>query len=170
MKDVSCLFKGTQKTHFGAFSLRTGDQNAKKNLNSEEQEMINSAKEKCNKRKPVIETMTPVRLKQSTYSKVTGILAHINQKAIGKKVRADDVIALSLTLVKNEHYRQLEDASLTNADRMEILFEKFKSRKNNATRDDFLGALLKGEISPNRGMKTQPTTDKRTVELVGATV
>jgi len=96
-------------------------------------------------------------------------LEKINQKAMGKKVRADDVISLSLTLIKNEHFKHLQEASLTNAERMEMLFQEFKSKNKTATKDTFLGALLKGEITQKAETQTSQISNKESMQVVGAT-
>ncbi len=129
--------------------------------------MTNSGKKKCITKKSENAPMTPVRLKQVTYQKLTSILDKINQKDQGKKVRADDVVTLSLTLLKNEHLKRLQDNSLTNTDRMEILFQEFKSKNKNATKDLFLGALLKGDLSSDSSTKVLAFSNPPLAEVEG---
>ncbi len=127
-------------------------------------------KEKVAARKPTTEAMTPVRLKQETYKKLSSMLEKVNQKDFGKKVRADDVILLSLNLLGSEHLDTLKEESLTNTDRMEMMFREYKAKHKSATKDMFYGAIISGAIGSTSESKTTPVTSKKPMHVVGATV
>ena len=124
--------------------------------------------EKCSKTKSDLASSTPIRVSQETYKKLISLLEKVNQKDFGKKIRSDDVIGLSLTLLKTEHFQRLHDESLTNADRMEILFREYKNKNKTATKEIFYGALLKGEIVPNQETKTASAATKKPLQLAEA--
>ncbi len=92
-------------------------------------------------------SLRPVRLQQSTFQKLTDLLAKVNQKEGGKRVRADDVILLALSMVSDSHIVQLRDKSLTNADRVDKAYRDYVVQKGVISKDAFLGLLLDGKTS-----------------------
>jgi hypothetical protein len=89
---------------------------------------------------------SPVRLKQSTKAKLTDLLGKANKLKAGRKIKPDDVIGFGLDLVTDEHLEQICSRSLTNKDRLEMLFRKVSKEKRGISRDEFLGMLLDGKI------------------------
>ncbi len=90
---------------------------------------------------------SPVRVKQSTKAKLTDLLGKANKLKAGRKIKPDDIIGFGLSLVTDEHLEQICSRSLTNKDRLEILFRKISKEKRGISRDEFLGMLLDGKVA-----------------------
>jgi hypothetical protein len=52
-------------------------------------------------------------------------------------VKADDLISFALDLVTDTHILSLRDASLSNTDRLEMLFQQHKKKRKALTKDQF---------------------------------
>ena len=91
------------------------------------------------------------RIKAETDRKLLAILKRLNSKEFGRKLRADDVIKLSISLLKDEHFKKLQDTTLTNTDRLELLYKQHSSKDKNITRDSFIGLVLAGKIDTSAG-------------------
>jgi len=74
------------------------------------------------------------------------LLRRANKNKLGRKVKTDDLICFSLELVTDEHLTQICDKTLTNKDRLEILFRKASKDRKGLTRDEFFGLLLDGKV------------------------
>lgn len=83
-----------------------------------------------------------VRVSNETRKILNRLLDKANKKSFGKKIKADALFAISLGLLTDKHIKELQDGSLTNADRLDMAFKEFKKRNSGATRDEFLGSLL----------------------------
>lgn len=89
----------------------------------------------------------PVRLKRGTKAKLDDFLRRANKKEAGKRIKPDDLVGFSLDLLTDDHLDQICDRSLTNKDRLEMLFKKVAKERRGTTRDEFLGMLLDGKVS-----------------------
>lgn len=87
----------------------------------------------------------PVRLKQSTFEKLTEILSKTNQKEGGKRVKADDVLGLALSLLNESHINQLRERSQSNADRLDRAHRDYIASKGAIGKDAFLGLVIEGK-------------------------
>lgn len=85
-------------------------------------------------------------MKQKTRDKMDDLLRRANKNKLGRKVKTDDLICFSLELVTDEHLTQICDKTLTNKDRLEILFRKASKDRKGLTRDEFFGLLLDGKV------------------------
>jgi len=108
--------------------------------------VVTPIKEKSTKKPKTTKTAAAVRLSQPTRKILQQILDRVNKKEFGKRIKADDAIATGLSLIGSDHINQMVDNSLTNSDRIEILFRKTTKTKT-MNRDEFLGKLLSGELS-----------------------
>ncbi|MGE4233554.1 MAG: hypothetical protein AB7F43_09520 [Bacteriovoracia bacterium] len=86
-------------------------------------------------------------VKKDTKRRVLQELAKINKKNFGKRVHTDELISMALGLIQSEHVIRLQEESLSNADRLEQEYEKFAEKNQSVSKDEFLGKLLRGEIS-----------------------
>jgi hypothetical protein len=89
----------------------------------------------------------PIRVKQRTKAKLEQLLKQTNKDRIGRRIKADDLIWCGLALINDVHIAEIRDNSLSNKDRMELLFQQFLQSRRGATREDFLGELLKGRLN-----------------------
>lgn len=88
----------------------------------------------------------PIRIRQKTKARLEQLLRQTNKDRSGRKVKADDLICFSLELLTEQHLIEIGDSLLSNKDRLELLFQQFVKGRRGATRDDFLGELLKGKL------------------------
>lgn len=114
------------------------------NINDEQRKREGKLSEK----KKVYKVNTEsIRIKRETKKRIQAELAGINKKDFGKKVQADALISLALSLVTPEHLRALRDSSLSNRDRLEQRYHEYCKNVRKVTRDEFFGVLLEGARS-----------------------
>ncbi len=70
-----------------------------------------------------------------------------NKKAYGRKIRDSEILAKALTLVDQNHLSELQQETLSEKDRLHMAHENFQKANGKITLDQFIGKLLKGEIS-----------------------
>ena len=101
-----------------------------------------------------------MRVRRETKRRIAAELARVNKKDFGRKVRADDLIVLALSLVEERHITGLQERSLSNADRIEQRYQAFVKDHGPIAKDVFLGKLLAGETltaSMRAGAKSSAT-------------
>jgi len=100
--------------------------------------------ENQNAQKPVKKatTASSLRVKPETRKRFLSELAKVNKKSYGRKVRADQLLSLLLTLVRPEHIQQLQQGSLSNSDRLEMRYREHVKKFGPVSKDEFLGLLL----------------------------
>ena len=94
-------------------------------------------------------SMTAIRVRKETRRKIVTVLTRINKKDFGRKIRADELIALALDTVTEQEIAALQQQSMTNADRIEAAFRAHLKRHPGITKDQFLGTLLNSQLSTN---------------------
>ncbi len=99
--------------------------------------------------KPI--STTSIRVKKETRKKVLYELAKANRKDFGRKLRTDDLIALAMTLLQPEHIVQLQEGTLSNADRLEKKFKEHVAKHGSMSKDAFIGKLLKADLNTEKG-------------------
>mgnify|MGYP001348423100 FL=1 len=87
-------------------------------------------------------TASSLRVKPETRKRFLNELAKVNKKSYGRKVRADQLLSLLLTLVRPEHIQQLQQGSLSNSDRLEMRYREHVKKFGPTSKDEFLGLLL----------------------------
>lgn len=70
-----------------------------------------------------------------------------NKKTFGRKVRDAEIIGAALRLLTQEHIKELQESSYSERDRLAIAHEDYQRTNGKITLDQFIGKLLKGEIS-----------------------
>lgn len=104
-----------------------------------------------------------IRVRKDTRKRVLAELARINKKDFGKKVRTDELISLAVGLVAPEHFRVLQEASLSNADRLERDFRTYVAKHGPISKDEYLGKRLRGEIESEKSSTSSANgTEKNT--------
>lgn len=83
-----------------------------------------------------------LRVKPETRKRFLTELVKANKKSYGRKVRADQLLSLLLTLLRPEHIQQLQQGSLSNADRLEMRYREHVKKFGPTSKDEFLGLLL----------------------------
>lgn len=69
-----------------------------------------------------------------------------NKKNHGRKIRDAEIIAKGLSLIESQHLQDLQEAALSEKDRLHIAHEDFIKQNGKISLDQFIGRLLKGEI------------------------
>ena len=90
---------------------------------------------------------SPIRVRQSTRGKLDDLLRRANKQKLGRKVKTDDLISFSLSLLTDEHLEQICNKTLTNKDRLELLFRRAAKERKGLTRDEFFGLLIDGKVT-----------------------
>lgn len=101
---------------------------------------------KTGKTTAVVST-APIRVKRETRKRIATELAKLNKKDYGRRIRPDDLINLALSLVTQAHRDQLQDESLSNADRLDRQWKEYAKKHGAISMDLFLGLLMKGEVA-----------------------
>ena len=91
-------------------------------------------------------TSVAVRIRCKTKSKLEHLLRKANKDRLGKKVKVDDLILFALGLITDTHLADICTKTLSNKDRMELLYRKLSKEKRGITRDQFFGMLLDGKV------------------------
>ncbi len=89
-----------------------------------------------------VTNLISVRLHPPTKDLIDRLLKEANDKAMGRKVKPDELIKLALGLVTDRHLQELKKSSLTNADRKKYLFQKYREKNAEASWDDFEGFTM----------------------------
>ncbi len=87
-----------------------------------------------------------LKVKVETRDRVFHEIDRLNEKEFGRKVNPDDVVAIAIGLLKSEHYQQIQDATLSNFDRLERDHKAYEAKHGAISKDDYLGKILSGEI------------------------
>lgn len=61
-------------------------------------------------------------------------------------IRAEEYLALAVTLIAPEHILQLQEGSLSHADRLERDYRAYVAQFGAVSKDEYLGRRLSGEI------------------------
>ena len=88
-----------------------------------------------------------IRVHSQSKEKASMLLNSANKKKFGRKIKLDDLIDLAIGLVTNEHLKMLQERSMTNEDRKELLRQKYIETRGPITRDEFTGFMLTNEFS-----------------------
>jgi hypothetical protein len=92
--------------------------------------------------------MQPVRVSRKTKRRILAELDRLNRKDFGRHVTADEIVALAVSLLGPEHCLKLQEATLSNADRLEQRYRAYVKEHGPTTKDEFLGKLLAGTANP----------------------
>ncbi|MBL7669689.1 MAG: hypothetical protein JNM39_04325 [Bdellovibrionaceae bacterium] len=83
-----------------------------------------------------------VRVSSDTRKAAEAILKTANEKQNGRKIKLDEVLQAGLALIQQEHVRTLQQNSLTNEDRKEILRQKYIAARGAISKDEFTGFMM----------------------------
>lgn len=112
---------------------------------------VNGGGDEVMQKRGAVASSTPVRIGQGTKVKLEQLLRQANKNRVGRKVKADDLITLSLGLITDEHIAAVCDKTRSNKDRMELLFRQLSKERRGMSREEFLGMLLEGALSGSSG-------------------
>lgn len=95
------------------------------------------------KRKNILKKLDP-----DTGKLLTTLKEKANKKSFGRKVRDSEIIALGLSLVTLEHLTKLQEQTYSEKDRLHLAHEDYVKNNGRISLDNFIGLLIRGEISP----------------------
>ncbi|MGK5088159.1 hypothetical protein WDW86_11425 [Bdellovibrionota bacterium FG-2] len=104
--------------------------------------------EKKTKALPKRPSYASIRVRRETHRQIESHIEKINKKDLGRRIRAEEFLALALSLITPQHLEQLQEASLTNGDRLERDLRAYTAENGPISRDEYLGKRLTGEIPP----------------------
>lgn len=87
-----------------------------------------------------------LRLKKDIKKRIMSDLARVNKKDYGKKVHLSEYLEVLMGLFTAEHITQLQERSLSNADRLDREYKKYAAEHGPISKDEYLGARLRGTI------------------------
>ena len=102
--------------------------------------------QKLQESKEQADKILTVRVSPKTRDLLTEILKKVNGKDHGRCIKADAVLALALSLVTQKEIRELQESSLTNADRLELQYQRYIQENSFISKDEWIGRLMKGEL------------------------
>lgn len=97
---------------------------------------------KLHSEKRKVKLWCSVRVSSETRKLAEGILKTANDKEPGRKIKLDEVMQAGLALIQQEHIRNLQENSLSNEDRKEILRQKYIETRGPITKDEFTGFMM----------------------------
>ncbi len=121
-----------------------------------------SKTEKKTKTIPKKQVFAALRIRKELKRQIEIELDNANKKDFGRKIKAEEYLALAISLMTPSQLLTLREASLTNADRLERDYRKYLTDNGPISRDEYLGKILNGEISSKNSTAAQPNTNLKT--------
>lgn len=85
----------------------------------------------------------PIRVHKDIARAIRRDLAKLNKKEFGRRIRVDDYVAKAISKLTDDDRRELQEASLSNADRLELMYRQHgKSGDSQISKEEFLGRLI----------------------------
>lgn len=110
-------------------------------------EIVTNVESEMKQKRISVASSSPIRIGHKTRTKLEQLLKLANKDRIGRKIKPDDVLGFSLDLLSDDHVTEIRNKSLSNKDRLELLFRKVSKERRGTTRDEFFGMLLDGKVS-----------------------
>lgn len=85
----------------------------------------------------------PIRVAKNTAKTIKVLLQKLNKKSYGKKVKPDDLIQKSISLLSDEHLEEIKQATMSNSDRLELAYQEYCKGHGQISKDEYFGLLLK---------------------------
>lgn len=105
---------------------------------------------------------TSVHLRRETKKQIVVDLTRINKKDFGRTVRIDEYLSLAISLITPEHIQKLQEASLSNADKLERDYKAYVAEFGNISKDEYLGKRLSGEMMASVKKVSDAPTEAKT--------
>jgi len=108
---------------------------------------VDSGEVKVNQRSRENSSSAPVRVRHETKAKLEQLLRRANKDRLGRRVKPDDLLGFALGLITDQHLATICDSTLSNKDRLELLYRRTAKERRGLSRDVFFGLLLDGNLS-----------------------
>jgi len=86
-----------------------------------------------------IETTIPIRISKQTKKILDILVKKSNSKKFGRVLKADDLVLIGLKKISDGEISKLQENSISNKDRMEMAFSKYKKSHQSVTVMNFWG-------------------------------
>lgn len=106
-----------------------------------------------NSKKKVASTTMPIRVKKETAKEIKKRLNQANNKSFGRRVKADDLITKGLSLLEDHHIKEVQENTLSYADKIDQKYKEICAQRGKITRDEFNKMIVEGAVTFDR-----PTT------------
>ncbi len=106
-----------------------------------EQQTTATKEAKTSKKYPV--NTTPIRVAKATAKTIKTLLQKVNKKPYGKKVKPDDLIQKSISLLSDDHLEEIKQSTMSNSDRLELAYQEYCKTHGQISKDEYFGLLLK---------------------------
>lgn len=83
-----------------------------------------------------------IRVSKDSQNKINSLLKKLNVKDLGRQIKSADVVRKALEELNDDHLKELQDESLSNADRLEKRYSEHCEVNGFITKDEYLGQLL----------------------------
>jgi hypothetical protein len=93
----------------------------------------------------------PIRVHKDTARLIRRELAKLNKKDLGRRIKVDDFITKSISKITDDDRKTLQEQSLSNSDRLELLYREHSQGGGSLTREQFLGQILAATIEATKG-------------------
>ena len=93
-------------------------------------------------KKKAVQSTVPIRVRKATLRSIRQILNRLNKKAHGRKVVADDVIFRALSLLQNEHFKEIKEMTYSSQDHLDLQYQEYCKQKGQVSKEKFLELLL----------------------------
>ncbi len=85
----------------------------------------------------------PIRVHKDIARAIRRELAKLNKKDFGRRISFSDYVAKAISKLTDDDKRELQETSLSNADKLELLFrQQAKTGDTQFSKEQFLGRLL----------------------------
>lgn len=99
---------------------------------------------KQQKSKPILK-----KIDAATAKSLSTIRERVNKKSFGRKIKEREILALAVRQISDSHIKEMQESTLTQQDRLHLAHEEYVKANGRITLDDFIGRLMRGEISQN---------------------
>jgi len=86
-------------------------------------------------------------VRHETKAKLEQLLRRANKERLGRRVKPDDLIGFALSLITDAHLTTICDGTLSNKDRLELLYRRMSKERRGLTKEEFFGLLLGGNLA-----------------------
>ena len=107
-------------------------------------EQQSTTKEEKTSKKYQVNT-TPIRVSKATVKIIKTLLQKVNKKSYGKKIKPDDLIQKSISLLSDDHLEEIKQSTMSNSDRLELAYQEYCKLHGQISKDEYFGLLLKAK-------------------------
>ena len=111
---------------------------------------MDSSIQKSDKTKPLKQKTAMKKLDPAAAKLLAQLKEKANKKEFGRKVLEKEILSLAVRLVTDEHLKELQTQTYTERDRLSMAHDEYQRSNGKVTLDQFIGKLLKGEISSKK--------------------